>query len=88
MEECGWVDVEINPDNFEEYIALPSYSIHVLSMLSKLLNDSTAEYVSLVHATYSELKLEDDTRDEFMYAALVRAFENTKNLNVELITRP
>lgn len=86
MEECGWVDVEINPDNFEEYIALPSYSIHVLSMLSKLLNDSTAEYVSLVHATYSELKLEDDTRDEFMYAALVRAFENTKNLNVELIT--
>jgi hypothetical protein len=48
--------------------------------------ESTAEYVSLVHATYSELKLEDDMRDEFMYATLVRAFENTKRLNVELIT--
>ena len=50
------------------------------------MKESTAEYVSLVHATYSELKLEDDMRDEFMYATLVRAFENTKRLNVELIT--
>jgi hypothetical protein len=86
LEECGWIDVEVNPDNFEEYIALPSYSINVISLLNELVKESTAEYVSLVHATYSELKLEDEMRDEFMYATLVRAFENTKRLNVELIT--
>lgn len=86
LEEVGWIDVEVNPENFEEYIALPSYSIHVLSLLNNLVKESTAEYVSLVHATYSELKLEDEMRDEFMFATLVRAYENTKALNVELIT--
>lgn len=86
LEECGWIDVEINPENFEEYIALPSYSINFLALINSLVKESTAEYVSLVHATYSELKLEDELRDEFMYATLVRAFENTKALNIELIT--
>ncbi len=86
LEECGWIDVEVNPENFEEYIALPSYSINMLALISSLVKESTAEYVSLVHATYSELSLEDEMRDEFMYATLVRAFENTKALNVELIT--
>lgn len=86
IEECGWIDVEVNPENFEEYIALPSYSIHVLNLLNNLVKESTAEYVSLVHATYSELKMEDEARDEFMFATLVRAYENTKALNVELIT--
>lgn len=86
LEECGWIDVEVNPENFEEYIALPSYSINMLALINSLVKESSAEYVSLVHATYSELALEDEMRDEFMYATLVRAFENTKALNVELIT--
>lgn len=86
LEECGWIDVEVNPENFEEYLALPSYTIHMLSLLNNLVKESTAEYISLVHATYSELKMEDEIRDEFMYATLVRAYENTKALNIELIT--
>lgn len=86
LEECGWIDVEINPENFEEYVALPSYSIAFLNLFAELVKDSTAEYTSLVHATYVELKMEDETRDEFMYTALVRAYDKTKQLNVELIT--
>ena len=27
LEECGWIDIEIDPDTLEEYIALPSYAI-------------------------------------------------------------
>ncbi|HZJ89409.1 MAG TPA: Wadjet anti-phage system protein JetA family protein [Bacilli bacterium] len=86
LEETGWIDVEISQENFEEYIALPSYSISFLTLLNDLVTDHNAEYVSLVHATYSELKQEDEARDEFMYATLVRAFENTKKLRTELIT--
>ena len=48
LEECGWIDVEINPENFEEYIALPSYSIHVLNLLNNLIKESTADRKSVV----------------------------------------
>lgn len=86
LEETGWIDVEVSQENFEEYIALPSYTISFLTLFSDLVADNSAEYVSLVHATYTELKQEDEARDEFMYATLVRAFENTKKLRTELIT--
>lgn len=86
LEETGWIDVEISQENFEEYIALPSYSISFLTLFNDLVMDHNAEYVSLVHATYSELKQEDEVKDEFMYATLVRAYENTKKLRTELIT--
>lgn len=86
LEETGWIDVEISQENFEEYIALPSYAIGFLSLMNDLVRDNSAEYVSLVHATYTELKQEDEMRDEFMYATLVRAYENTRKLKTELIT--
>ncbi len=86
LEETGWIDIEIDPDNFGEYIALPSYSIQFLTLLNDIVHDAEAQYSSLVHATYSELKLEDEERDEFMYATLMRVYENTKKLRVELVT--
>jgi hypothetical protein len=86
LEETGWIDIEIDPDNFEEYIALPSYSIQFLTLINSLVTDAEAEYVSLVHSTYTELKMEDIERDEFMYATLLRAYENTRKLRVELVT--
>lgn len=86
LEETGWIDIEIDPDNFEEYIALPSYSIQFLTLINSLVTDAQAEYVSLVHSTYTELKMEDMERDEFMYATLLRAYENTRKLRVELVT--
>lgn len=86
LEETGWIDIEMRTDTFEEYIALPSYSIQMLNFLNEIVSESEVAYNSLVHSTYSELKLEDEEQDEFMYATLVRVYENTKRLRVELVT--
>lgn len=86
LEECGWIDIEMDPESFEEYIALPSYTISFLLVLNELMSEDYGEYVSLVHATYNDLKAEDESRDEFMYATLLRAYENTRKLKTELIT--
>lgn len=86
LEETGWIETEIRTDSFDEYIILPTYSIQMLDVLYNFVSDSEAAYNSLVHSTYSELKLEDEEQDEFMYATLLRVYDNTKNLKVELIT--
>jgi len=86
LEETGWIDIEIDPETFEEQIALPSYAIQFLSLIHDINNASEAQYTSLVHSTYSELKLEDEERDEFMYATLLRVYENTRKLRTELVT--
>ncbi len=86
LEECGWIDVEIDPNGFDEFLALPSYTILFLNLLDELTSDDSGEYVSLVHATYTELSSEDEERDEFLYATLIRAYESTRKLKTELIT--
>lgn len=86
LEETGWIEIDIDNETLDEIIILPNFSIKFLTFLFEVINESTEQYSSLVHTTYSELKLEDDTRDEFMYATLLRAFENTKKLKVDLIT--
>ncbi|MGI6714233.1 MAG: Wadjet anti-phage system protein JetA family protein [Bacilli bacterium] len=86
LEETGWIDIQIDPNDFEEYIALPSYAISFLQLLDEIISKREGTYVSLVHATYSELRLEDDDPDEFMYATLMRAYENTRELRTELVT--
>ena len=64
LEETGWIDIEMRTDTFEEYIALPSYSIQMLNFLNEIVSESEVAYNSLVHSTYSELKLEDEEQDE------------------------
>ena len=86
LEETGWIEIDMDNETLEETIILPNFSIKFITFLFETLNESTEEYSSLVHTTYSELKLEDEVRDEFMYATLLRAFENTKKLKVDLIT--
>ncbi|MCF0116829.1 MAG: hypothetical protein HUJ61_02125 [Bacilli bacterium] len=86
LEEAGWIQTEMRTDTFEEFIILPTYSIQTLTMLNEMVSDSETAYNSLVHSTFSELKLEDEEQDEFMYATLIRVYENTKKLKVELIT--
>lgn len=86
LEETGWINVAIDPDTFEETIVLPQYSIALLKSFNEIITDETAPYLSLVHSTYSELKVEDEEPDELMYATLARCYENTKKLKVELIT--
>lgn len=86
LQETGWIDIEMRTETFDEYIALPSYSIQMLMLLHEITKGSETAYNSLVHSTYSELKLEDEERDEFMYATLVRVYDNTKKLRTELVT--
>jgi len=86
LEETGWIDIEINPETFEEQIALPSYAIQFLTLIHEVVSSNEAQYTSIVHSTYSELKLEDEERDEFMYATLLRVYENTRKLRTELVT--
>lgn len=86
LEECGWIVLEMDPETLAEYIILPSYSIKQITTIYEIINESSETYSSFVHSTYSELHLEDQVRDEFMYATLLRAYENTKKLKVDLIT--
>ena len=63
LEETGWIELAIDPDNSEEFIILPSYSIIQIESLFNIVNESSEGYSSLVHTTYSELLLEDENRD-------------------------
>jgi hypothetical protein len=86
LQETGWIDVSMDPDTFEETVVLPQYTIVYLRAINEIIGDETAPYLSLVHSTYSELKLEDESPDELLFATLLRSYENTKKLKVELIT--
>ena len=86
LEETGWINVSIDPDTFEETIILPPYTIFMLKAFKDVISDEESPYLSLVHSTYSELKLEDENPDELMYVTLIRCYENTKRLKVELVT--
>lgn len=86
LQEAGWIDVSMDPDTFEETVVLPQYTIVYLRAINEIIGDETAPYISLVHSTYSELKLEDENPDELLFATLLRSYESTKKLKVELIT--
>jgi hypothetical protein len=64
LQETGWIDVSMDPDTFEETVVLPQYTIVYLRAINEIIGDETAPYLSLVHSTYSELKLEDESPDE------------------------
>lgn len=86
LEETGWIDIAIDPDTFEETIILPAFSIMILRAFKDVISDEESPYISLVHSTYSELKLEDEEQDELLFSTLQRCYDNTKKLKVELIT--
>ena len=86
LEETGWIDVAIDPDTLEETIVLPTYSITLLRALKDVIAEEESPYVSLVHSTYSELKLEDVEWDELFFTTLERAYKTTRKLKLELMT--
>lgn len=86
LEETGWIDVMMDIESNEEIIVLPAYSITLIKSFNDIVSDEESPYSSLVHSTYSELKLEDEEQDDLMYATLLRSYENTKKLKYELIT--
>ncbi len=86
LEETGWIDVAMDDDTFEEIIVVPTYSFALLRSMRNIISDEESPYVSLVHSTYSELKLEDEEQDELLYTTLNRCFDNTRKLKIELKT--
>ena len=82
--ETGWIMIEEDERTGTEYLLLPSYSISMLSILYEFISTSEKKYVSYVHSTYSDLKLEDELQDDFMYKTLESAYNNTHNLEIEV----
>lgn len=82
--ETGWVYIDYDAKSNVEYLLLPSYSINMLKLIYQFADDSSTHYVSYVHTTYSDLKMEDDLQDESMYRALENAYNNTLSLEIEV----
>ena len=82
--ETGWVYIDYDAKNNVEYLLLPSYSINMLKLIYQFADDSSTHYVSYVHTTYSDLKMEDDLQDDSMYRALENAYNNTLSLEIEV----
>lgn len=82
--ETGWIYLDLNVKTGTEYILLPTYSISMLKILYEFMNANEVKYVSYVHSTYSDLKLEDETQDDYMYKTLESAYNNTQNLEIEV----
>lgn len=83
--ETGWVYIDYDIKSGAEYLLLPSYSINMLKLIYQFADDSSSHYVSYVHTTYSDLKMEDDLQDESMYRTLENAYNNTLSLEIEVI---
>lgn len=86
LRDTGWIDTEYQLDSFEENITLPDYSIKIINLLDSLTDESIKEYNSYVYSTYSAIKTADLERDDFMYNALLTAYDNTVRLIDELKT--
>ena len=85
LEDCGWIEFILDASNNEEYIVIPDYAIFILNAMKKITSEVDAFSDSLVHSTYSELKLEDESPDEFFYSSLQRAYQNTMKLKDDLV---
>lgn len=86
LKDTGWIDIEYQPDSFEEVITLRDYAVKLINLLHSLTDESVKEYNSYVYSTYSAIKTADAERDDFMYNALLTAYENTMRLVDELKT--
>ena len=82
--DTGWVYIDYDIKTGSEYLLLPSYSINMLKLIYQFADDTSTHYVSYVHTTYSDLKMEDDLQDDSMYRTLQNAYENTLNLEIEV----
>jgi hypothetical protein len=86
LKETGWIDVEYQIDSFDENITLPDYSVKLINLLFSFTDENVKEYNSFVYSTYSDLKIADQERDDYMYTALINAYDKTTQLVDELKT--
>lgn len=86
LRDTGWVEVEYQMDSFEENLTLPDYTVKLINLLYSFTDETVREYNSYVYSTYSALRTADNERDDFMYNALLTAYDNTIKLVDELKT--
>lgn len=77
---AGWIDFEIQGDNFEEYVILPDYSIDILNILYSLSGKRNTEYSLYAYTTYSSLKIALEENTNQLYTAVMAAYDNTSRL--------
>lgn len=82
--DTGWIYIEHEIKTGCDYILLPSYSISMLKLLYEFIDQEKNKYISYVHTTYSDLKVEDENQDDYIYRTLENAFYSTKNLEIEV----
>lgn len=83
LAKCGWFIISKDPKDNIEYIYIPAYSIQFIKLLNELTSDA-GSYLPLVHQTYSELKLEDEKEDDYMYRSLINAKNNADSLEMSV----
>lgn len=77
---AGWLEFEMQGDNFEEYVILPDYSIEILNVLYSLSSKRNTEYSLYAYTTYSTLKIALDENRNQLYTAVMAAYENSNKL--------
>ena len=83
--ETGWIEIEYGNDtSFKEYIALAPYSIKIINTLYSILKDDEQGYNTHMYAIYSNLVQANTDRQDFMYTALLNAFDRTNELENDL----
>ena len=81
--QTGWIQIEKESKTNTYYIYLPSYTVYSLELIKNICSDVTS-YIPLVHQTYSELKLENEKEDDFMFRTLLNALKNAESLELNV----
>jgi len=83
--ETGWIEIEYGVDtSFKEYIALAPYSIKIINTLYAIFKEDEEGYNTHMYAIYSNLFQADTDRKDFMYTALLNAYDRTNELENDL----
>lgn len=83
--ETGWIEIEYGVDtSFKEYIALAPYSIKIINTLYAIFKEDEQGYNTHMYAIYSNLFQADTDRKDFMYTALLNAYDRTNELENDL----
>ena len=85
LAETGWIEFEYGVDtSFKEYITLSPYSIKIINTLYAIALEDEQGYNTYMYSIYSNLIQADTERRDFMYAALLNAYDRTEELESEL----
>lgn len=85
LHETGWIEFEYGVDtSFKEYITLAPYSVKIINTLYAIALEDEQGYNTYMYSIYSNLMQADDERKDFMYAALLNAYDRTQELENEL----